>query len=308
MRIQLMRTLFYSILLCLHPLIVLAQTDTASFYFPLKSGSLWQYKEPPPLVDPYIYETRSATDTTFQNGKTYRSFVTGVYGYPDTTGTYYDRQEGAKVYQYFPLLQIEAVVFDFSKKVGDTISVFPRSGPFGISDTSIVTVLDTGKTTISGRKSRYMTFYDRTIHSSNYWITQVTDSIGITFSQTEPGFQLYLVGARIEGIEYGIVVNVAKETHKRPNDFALYQNYPNPFNPSTAISFQLQSRASIKLSVWNVSGAKVRDLFKGTLTEGLHTIFWNGKGNDDSVLPSGVYFYRLEANESFEVRKAVLLH
>jgi hypothetical protein len=80
-----------------------SQTDS-SFYFPMKSGNLWQYKAPPPPEDPYISEIRTGKDTTFSNGQTYRSFLADTYGYPDTGTWAYRRQIDSRVYEY--LLEI----------------------------------------------------------------------------------------------------------------------------------------------------------------------------------------------------------
>ena len=101
-----------------------SQTDS-SFYFPMKTGNLWQYKEPPPPDDPYITEIRIGRDTTFSNGQTYRSFLVDTYGYPDTGLQAYRRQIGNKVYRYFPNQQKEYLIYDFSKNVRDTVAIYP---------------------------------------------------------------------------------------------------------------------------------------------------------------------------------------
>lgn len=287
---------------------IYSQVDsTVTMYFPIGSGNLWQYQEPPPPSEPSIYEVRSGRDTTFMNGKNYRVLLRNNYGHSDTIGIEYKRLEGSKVFQYFPLLQIEAVIYDFSKNPGDTVSVFPRPGPFQTMDTSIVTILQEGTTTIFGKTKKYMAFYDKSIHTSNYWIDYVTDSLGITFSQSEPGFQLYLVGAIIDSTSYGIVTGITQQPRYAPDDFVIYQNYPNPFNPSTTVSFRLTLISTLRVSIWNVLGEQVRDLFEGTLSAGLHSITWNGQGNGNSVLPSGVYLYRVQTNQHAQTGKAILL-
>ncbi len=286
---------------------VCAQIDSAALMtFPLGPGNLWQYKEPPPPFDPSIYEVKSGRDTTLMNGKTYRQFLRNNYGNPDTYGINYRRQEGNKVFEYFPLLQIEAVKYDFSKNAGDTVSIFPRRGAFGL-DTSIVTVLGGGTTTFWGKMRKYMAFYDRSMHGTMYWIDHIADSLGIYFSETEPGFRLRLEGARIDGVQYGTITNVLAQGSERPHDFVLHQNYPNPFNSSTTISFHLSAISKVELTVWNSLGEKVRTLFEGTLDRGSHQIRWDGKGDRHSDLPSGVYFYRMQIAQSRQTGMAVLL-
>ena len=87
-----------------------------------------------------------------------------------------------------------------------------------------------------------------------------------------------------------------------PRIFELFGNYPNPFNPTTTIRFALPRTEHVTLSVWNVLGQKVTRLLSDVRYDaGEYTIVFEG-----STLPSGVYFYRLEAG-SFTDMKAMLL-
>ncbi len=95
------------------------------------------------------------------------------------------------------------------------------------------------------------------------------------------------------------------------NDFILYQNYPNPFNPSTTISYSLSSPSNVRIELFNSLGELVRLLFRGFQSEGSHSIYLSFT---NSLLSSGVYFYRLEARPVgsqgitfLQVRKMILL-
>jgi hypothetical protein len=202
----------------------------------------------------------------------------------------YERQEGAKVYEYFPLLRIEAVVYDFSKKVGDTISIFPRETASGL-DTSIATVLGAGARYMFGETRKYMIFYARTIHVTLFWIDEVTDSIGRTFSEVEPGFQLSLVGAQINGTQYGTVTSVMDTRQEHPNGFSLLQNYPNPFNPSTTIYYDLPADSHVKILIYDILGREVRSLVDEQESAGYQKVRFDIQG-----VASGVYFYRIQAD------------
>lgn len=92
----------------------------------------------------------------------------------------------------------------------------------------------------------------------------------------------------------------------RPNDFALNQNYPNPFNPSTELAFSLPRTSDITLTIYNVLGQEVKRLVEGTFTAGDHSVVWDGRDNAGRVVSSGVYFYRLTA-ENFMTEKKMLL-
>lgn len=84
--------------------------------------------------------------------------------------------------------------------------------------------------------------------------------------------------------------------------FHIHQNYPNPFNPTTNIRFELKEQTRATLSVYNARGELVRTLVNGVLNSGTHNATFNGAG-----LPSGIYFYRLQASDTIEMRKMLLV-
>jgi hypothetical protein len=87
-----------------------------------------------------------------------------------------------------------------------------------------------------------------------------------------------------------------------PKDFSLNQNYPNPFNPSTTISFSLAEPSNVKLTVFNMLGQEVSTLINEQLEAGSHQVEFNGTG-----VPSGIYFYRIDAGSHSQTQKMTLL-
>ncbi|UCC78350.1 MAG: T9SS type A sorting domain-containing protein [Candidatus Zixiibacteriota bacterium] len=86
-----------------------------------------------------------------------------------------------------------------------------------------------------------------------------------------------------------------------PSSISL-SNFPNPFNSSTTISFSITEPDVVNLSIYNIQGQCVVDLFHGIQEAGEHAVVW-----DASDYPSGVYFSRLEAGGSSKTAKMVLL-
>ncbi len=78
-----------------------------------------------------------------------------------------------------------------------------------------------------------------------------------------------------------------------PVQFALNPSYPNPFNAATMIPFSLNESGNVNLSLFDLSGSLVSQLFQGSMTAGSHTISLNG-GN--LGLTTGLYIVRLNAN------------
>jgi hypothetical protein len=89
--------------------------------------------------------------------------------------------------------------------------------------------------------------------------------------------------------------------------FRLRQNVPNPFNPQTRISFELPSRVSVTLTVFDVDGRLVKTLVNGTKGPGTFTATWQGKNDNGEPVASGVYFYRLQAGRYVQTKKMVFL-
>ena len=92
-----------------------------------------------------------------------------------------------------------------------------------------------------------------------------------------------------------------------PAKFAVYENYPNPFNPATQISFDLTEQSATEVTVWNLLGQKVSTLFAGDLSAGHHTVTFDGHNTNGSLLPSGVYIYRVESGRNVSTKKMMLL-
>jgi hypothetical protein len=101
--------------------------------------------------------------------------------------------------------------------------------------------------------------------------------------------------------EYSQEVEVTAAT--APKEFALEQNYPNPFNPTTNISFTIPVTGHSRLTVFNILGAQVCELFNGIAKAGEKqtAVF------DAGMVASGIYFYRLESAGKTDIKKMQLI-
>ena len=92
-----------------------------------------------------------------------------------------------------------------------------------------------------------------------------------------------------------------------PDVFRLEQSYPNPFNPSTTIKFSVPVRGAVELAIYNLAGQQIRKLVSSVLDAGNHSIIWDGRNDRGHELASGVYLYRLQAEEQVSSRKLLML-
>jgi photosystem II stability/assembly factor-like uncharacterized protein len=86
-----------------------------------------------------------------------------------------------------------------------------------------------------------------------------------------------------------------------PKEYQLSQNYPNPFNPTTFIRYAIPKSTAVTLRIFNTLGQEVASLVNEQKSPGYYQIEW--KAN----VPSGIYFFRLQAGEFVETKKMILL-
>jgi hypothetical protein len=106
---------------------------------------------------------------------------------------------------------------------------------------------------------------------------------------------------------YHIKFSRDRETETVQPFIQLQQNYPNPFNPVTQIDFYLSHDDTITLSIYNIRGQKVRDLYTGDISAGKHTLTWEGIDNQNNSVSSGIYFYRLNTSTDSVIKKMTLI-
>ena len=92
-----------------------------------------------------------------------------------------------------------------------------------------------------------------------------------------------------------------------PAHYALEQNYPNPFNPTTTIRFELPEDAHTRIAIYDLLGREIVLLENRPFHAGYHQVIWQGRDTYGNTVPSGMYFYRMEANGFSSTRKMVFL-
>lgn len=130
-----------------------------------------------------------------------------------------------------------------------------------------------------------------TNNTTYFWRANASNGLGTSAFSLVRFFTTGLVG----------IIN----TQEIPLVFKLHQNYPNPFNPGTKIKFDIPVSASsgmIELAVFDVNGKEVKRLLNTEYTAGIWELEL-----DASELPSGVYFYRLNAGNFSAVNKMILI-
>lgn len=92
-----------------------------------------------------------------------------------------------------------------------------------------------------------------------------------------------------------------------PDEYFLAQNYPNPFNPITTIRYGLPEASHVNITIYNILGREVMSLVNEHKQAGYYNALWDSKSHQGIEVSSGVYFYRIKANDFIDVKKMVLL-
>ncbi len=95
---------------------------------------------------------------------------------------------------------------------------------------------------------------------------------------------------------------VDEEKIELPKNYQLGQNYPNPFNHETVIQFDVKEKSNVNLTIYNMLGSPLVTIIEDYYQPGSYKVEFDGVG-----LPSGIYFYRLQADSFTSVRKMVLM-
>ena len=102
--------------------------------------------------------------------------------------------------------------------------------------------------------------------------------------------------------------NILIQEMSLPIHFELKQNYPNPFNPSTSIGFLLPKASKVTLVIYDVLGRKVTELLdKKEFEPGSWKMVWKGQNLHGENVASGVYIYRIKADNFVKTKKMVLI-
>jgi len=103
------------------------------------------------------------------------------------------------------------------------------------------------------------------------------------------------------------VEQIEAEEEILPDRVTLFANYPNPFNPETTIKFYLTKREQVELQVFNINGQLVKTIYRGTLSEGIHTFKWDGVSDQGNIVSSGVYLIVLRYSKGNLTQRMILM-
>jgi hypothetical protein len=109
--------------------------------------------------------------------------------------------------------------------------------------------------------------------------------------------------------DLGMYPSTVEEDQKShlPLSFSLKQNFPNPFNLETVIEYFLPQDSRVQIAIYNLLGQRVKVLVNEREPAGNKKVSWDGRNGRGEAVSSGIYFYRIEADEFTQTKRMVLL-
>ena len=116
------------------------------------------------------------------------------------------------------------------------------------------------------------------------------------------GYAVGEFGTILKTTDGGGSIWVKNISTKIPDSYLLHQNYPNPFNPTTIIRYQIEDSRYVIIKVYDILGREITTLINEKKPPGIYEVSFDGYN-----LPSGLYFYRIQAGDFSQVKKMVLI-
>ena len=132
----------------------------------------------------------------------------------------------------------------------------------------------------------------------------------LSSSRTDSSFTLILVtpsGYSVELPADETALSNDFEKNNIPSSHLVVQNYPNPFNPVTNINYVIFENSKVQITIYDILGNVVNNLFSGYQSVGSKTIKWDATNNVGDLVGSGIYFYKVQVGESYSINRMMYL-
>jgi hypothetical protein len=255
-------------------------------YFPLNIGNEWTFQFfSGNIISEAIVDTQRSEGILYYKFDQFRQQPEVLFG-----------RAGEQVFRYIDTTAY--LWYDFSADTGDSWIAHESEG---VDFTVILLSKSDTVTTPAGTFPDCYHFYFAGI-VDNEWEEWFAPGTGIV-KRILHGFA-YMEWELIDHIITALPNN---DRSQLLETFVLYQNYPNPFNPETEIRFHLPQASRVVLKIYNALGQEVCTLSEGTYEAGYRNVKWDGKDSNGNAVASGIYLYRIMADDFIAIKKMMLI-
>jgi len=264
---------------------------------PISQGNIWVSKQDSRFEKLIVTDSLIVIDSLEYNFITYIPPRGIFWGFGKPVRLKWNNDVVVRLDSTYPEVHNEFIYYKKNCVIGDKwTQTNARFNTFQIT----YQVVDTFQTNVFNNfitvKAIYVT--DGLLEDLEYWSEK--------FGFLQGGDYYYLKGCIIDGILYGDTSTVTDVKDEQGGitfeDYFLSQNYPNPFNPTTTIKYQIPQSSNVKIEVFDILGRVVKILANEQKAAGRYEIKF-----DASSLASGIYYYRIKANEFIQTKKMLLI-
>jgi endoglucanase len=182
-----------------------------------------------------------------------------------------------------------------------------------LGEYGVISRLNLGSEELNNDFAKYRRYYIEYITTSIikhglvpfYWDNGYTGNYSLGIFDRSTGAEVYpdIVHAIMAAVDSTLLNIGMGKFYLTPSRFSLFQNFPNPFNPTTNISYFLYQSSNVNLEIYDILGNRV-EVIENSLykPKGFYSINFNSKD-----FASGLYFYKLTANNFSDIKKMILL-
>ncbi|MHA2101430.1 MAG: T9SS type A sorting domain-containing protein, partial [Candidatus Kariarchaeaceae archaeon] len=262
---------------------VYSQVLKESSYFPLQIDNQWFFSSQNDTLSETVADTQRIGGNLYYSfekfrdfsGFLFRVFDNRVYIFADTS---------------------EYLWYDFNADSGNSWIVPPLGHPYNGGIFTMQSKTDTVVTPVESFTECYRIHH--LIGADAEFVEWFAPGVGIVQRDV-----ITIAGLRKWILVDRVITSVRTSTgFVIPKLYSLSQNYPNPFNPSTIIKYQIPQLSFVTIKVYDVLGSEIITLVNEEKPLGSYEVEFNAAN-----LPSGIYFYRLQAGNFVETKKMVLM-
>jgi hypothetical protein len=92
-----------------------------------------------------------------------------------------------------------------------------------------------------------------------------------------------------------------------PGEFKLLGNFPNPFNPVTKLSFDIDYRSNVIVTIYNILGNEITTIQNGEMNPGRYSLTWNATNDQGKSMSTGMYLYKVTSDSRVLTGKMLLM-
>jgi hypothetical protein len=262
---------------------VYSQVLKESSYFPLQIDNQWFFSSQNDTLHESVIDTQRIEGNLYYLFEKFRDFSGFLFRIIEN-----------QVYIFADAS--EYLWYDFNADSGDSWIVPPLAHPYNGGEFTMQNKTDTVVTPLESFTDCYRIHHF--IGADAEFVEWFAPGVGIVQRDV-----ITIAGLRRWILVDRVITSVRTSTgFVIPKSYSLSQNFPNPFNPTTKIEYQIPELSFVTLTVYDVLGNEITTLVNEEKSIGSYSVDFNA-----TALPSGIYFYRLQASEFVETKKMILL-